>query len=374
MLSSSLVGIFEATKNINTALDECLLDAEENVTGDFPAIVSELQDVIADQKRPREAPAELIASSLELLKRYRSLGDAAQALETSTAGRLEVFGNRGIRNKEAELLELETLARAIGALGQARQAVEALANVALPVEVRAESFLALNAIGARPKTDLARWLAHQVDFFQMKVRLQLQDEVALVMKQTSASLFQQQHGTRLPESLSRAALLIPLCVRVQCAQLGTPKKEMDQPCWGIELFAKPALIRFRYHFFSEKSTTNRVDRPEWFVGFVLESVRDRLGFMREHLQPSCAGCLVDVVSQFARYFVLAVHQRLEASWGVLRADNEVLLGHTIDELLVGDRVLMAEFGYAPHWPKMCSFFSTNPTRMGAWIKVCHISF
>ncbi|KAH9255825.1 hypothetical protein BASA81_006226 [Batrachochytrium salamandrivorans] len=369
---ASLVGTFDATGDINTALDECCLGADTN----FLPLFTQLQALVASLEQDRPVPESVLNRSLALANQLRGLGDLASKVETHAGQRIDLFTSKGIKTKETKLRGLEELQCAVQVLGRAKHLLGQTGNLALAIEIRTEAFLQLvQELEYKPNTPFAKWLAKQIDFFQPKLRLQLVDESTVLAKKANSLLFQQQP---LPELLQRLGVLISLCVRFQIATSSSlALKEFTDKAWGIDIFATFSLMRFQYNFCSQKRNTSRVDRPEWFVGFCLESIRDRAIYIERELQPRChyapqrtvSMVVVDVLSQYIRCLVGAVHARLEMVWPVL-ADNPALLSHTIDELLVGDRALQQDFGYCaafPVWPCMCSYVLESPARFEGWM-------
>ncbi|CAN0560977.1 unnamed protein product, partial [Ectocarpus sp. 12 AP-2014] len=41
--------------------------------------------------------------------------------------------------------------------------------------------------------------------------------------------------------------------------------------WALDGLLEPVAVRFRFHFEGERPT-NRVDRPEWFLSFLLRAL------------------------------------------------------------------------------------------------------
>ena len=159
-------------------------------------------------------------------------------------------------------------------------------------------------------------------------------------------------------------------------------QELVEPLWAIDVAARPLVVKFHFHF-STNVDTNRVDRPEWFVSFALQSLRDNSSVLRAVVdladEPLChslllsRGKFVDLASHLVRAMVLQTHRRLQSSWTTLASDS-ALLCHTLDEVLAGDRVLLGELAYAQscttrdEWPSMASFFTQADDRLEAWIQ------
>lgn len=384
MLSANLVGIFEATRDINTALDECCLqpngeeDQQLSDDVDFSLMRAQLEQIIDKESQDVQVPENTVVNALELAQRLKSLGDNAQHLEAEAQKRINIWTTHGVKAKETKLSKLEEMRRAVSNFFTAKQLLTEVSDLSLPIDNRVDCFLQFVQIPVRANTQFALWQRLQVDFYQLKLKLQLQDDSVMAMKKTTPNMFQ--YHDKMDEPLLRCRDLVALCVRFQLLLLPPSTQsnnvlfngEFIGQLWGVtQVFVKPVLVRFQYHFCSEKSQTNRVDRPEWFIGFVVESIRDRALFIEQEIQPRCSSSkvMVDVLSHFIRCLVLVSHARLESSWPVLRSDH-ALLSHTIDEILVGDRALRQEFGYSvqqqQHWPMLCDFF--HGERLEHWIQ------
>lgn len=110
-----------------------------------------------------------------------------------------------------------------------------------------------------------------------------------------------------------------------------------QPLLVVQALLKPLLLRFYYHFDSERST-NRLDKPEWYLGHMLSILRTHAGLFdpqRGVLASLCAN--LDRDTGEVRYDLHAelVHGvlrplviKLESSIPLL-LQNSQLLSHTI---------------------------------------------
>jgi len=154
---------------------------------------------------------------------------------------------------------------------------------------------------------------------------------------------------------------------------GNTDEWVHEDVWAVAALARPVLASFQFHFCTEKPT-NRVDRPEWAVAFCLQALRENRDFVANRAQLIAAdgGVCADVWSQFARLLVRAVQARVLSQRATLTGDA-ALLCHTVDELLVGDAVLLGELSYAASrdsqgadWP----LFSTvlqDDALLDAWV-------
>ncbi|CAM9174230.1 unnamed protein product [Ectocarpus sp. 6 AP-2014] len=158
--------------------------------------------------------------------------------------------------------------------------------------------------------------------------------------------------------------------------------------WALDSLLEPVAVRFRFHFEGERPT-NRVDRPEWFLSFLLralEAYRPLLLLLAlpppaegapelEAREAGWGGRSVDPLAYFARGLALLARRRLRAQLGAAAAD-ESLLSHTVEEALTFDRCLDREAGYAecparfPHqtWPRCVEVFAQGEQRFERWME------
>uniref|UniRef100_A0A7S3LQR7 Uncharacterized protein n=1 Tax=Aplanochytrium stocchinoi TaxID=215587 RepID=A0A7S3LQR7_9STRA len=163
--------------------------------------------------------------------------------------------------------------------------------------------------------------------------------------------------------------------------------EIEDDIWGLEAFVEPIVKRFRYHFGGNRKT-NRVDKPEWFVSFISDMIKDHSPIIVEILQPVaeivCASIdteiryFFDLLSQFVRSLIRkCIHWRLDKSYKVLES-SDALMCHTIDQILPVDNQLRGIYGYAADlgaskhkhsaWPSMIDFFADDEKRRQRWVR------
>ena len=137
---------------------------------------------------------------------------------------------------------------------------------------------------------------------------------------------------------------------------------------AIEELIIPLHKRFSYHF-SGNRPTNRRDKPEWYLRQVLQWIGDHIKFIETHIQPFYDG--KDAVGEFSRRLVqLAVEKLVKDSAFIL--EDDVILAHTIGEVLSFESELRTQFDYPSSEPSALLIL-TQPQFFTRWIaleKVC----
>jgi len=122
----------------------------------------------------------------------------------------------------------------------------------------------------------------------------------------------------------------------------------DDAIWAVRPFLQPLRKRFLYHFTGSASSTNRLDRPEWFLGFVLKQARLHALPMEQLAQPlfEGAGCYsgLDAQALLLRGLVGVAKRRCRQLLLAVRSAPS-LFRHGVDELLRFEAALDEEFAY-----------------------------
>jgi len=131
---------------------------------------------------------------------------------------------------------------------------------------------------------------------------------------------------------------------------------------AIEELIIPLHKRFSYHF-SGNRPTNRRDKPEWYLRQVLQWIGDHIKFIETHIQPFYDG--KDAVGEFSRRLVqLAVEKLVKDSAFIL--EDDVILAHTIGEVLSFESELRTQFDYPSSEPSALLIL-TQPQFFTRWI-------
>jgi len=131
---------------------------------------------------------------------------------------------------------------------------------------------------------------------------------------------------------------------------------------AIEELVTPLNKRFSYHF-SGNRPTNRRDKPEWYLHQVLQWIGDHVKFIESHIQPFYGDN--DAFGEFSRRLVqLAVEKLIKDSAFIL--EDEVILAHTIGQVLSFESKLRAQFNYPSSQPSALLIL-TQPQFFSRWI-------
>ncbi|RKP35856.1 TIP-1 family-domain-containing protein [Dimargaris cristalligena] len=121
--------------------------------------------------------------------------------------------------------------------------------------------------------------------------------------------------------------------------------------FAMQTLTRPLVVRFRYHFESPRPT-NRLDKPEWFLSHVVNSIRDHYPFLEEELQPvldHSRSHEYRVKDEFIRVWVQCVEEKLRQDRGRY-LDEPLLLAHTVQQLVEFDHTLTEVYFYQPPPP------------------------
>lgn len=372
-MSCALIGVLEATDDLNIALDECLLLWDDQLRTEIRSIHAEVETQVKQEKAQlvQEPEPDLVSRTLSLALTLGSIGDRLEAEEKDLEQRLS-----GVQsNVESRLEELDLFSNAIKQLSTARDLVGVLEKPGqLEARLVALNELARIHVRTNPNSRFSRWLKREVDRRSRTIKDETENQVVKLLK----SLRWPGPPDLANPTTSTVARLVSSWISLEVLQGGdnleVVKDEVTGELWAMGLLTKPCTIRFQYHFTSRDKATNRVDRPEWLVAFVLDTLRNTSPFIGSVLQTAfssreeCSHVMIDLLAHFIRVLVKCVDQRLSSTFDIIKQDK-ALLCHTMDELLAGDRVLAGEFGYVhtSHFPILSSFFLNEETRTKAWM-------
>ncbi|GLE01111.1 hypothetical protein PINS_up009924 [Pythium insidiosum] len=129
--------------------------------------------------------------------------------------------------------------------------------------------------------------------------------------------------------------------------------------WAMDCVLEPVRLRFRYHFERDDSKTNRLTKPEWYLTYIVEQTQAHSAFLYQVLGPALRDAMADAsatsnnntvacadpVVLFLRGLVRTAAHKLSHDLPALLTERAVLC-HTIDEVLLFERVIDESFGYA----------------------------
>ncbi|KAG0176220.1 hypothetical protein DFQ29_006407 [Apophysomyces sp. BC1021] len=114
---------------------------------------------------------------------------------------------------------------------------------------------------------------------------------------------------------------------------------------------EPISLRFRFHFESSKPT-NRLDKPEWYLTHVKNTIATHIPFLVTTIQPivdsasEYLGGRISVKDNFIKGLLANVSRKLQATIPKT-LDHPSWMSHTIHEILLFDQNLQENFAYAP---------------------------
>lgn len=123
----------------------------------------------------------------------------------------------------------------------------------------------------------------------------------------------------------------------------------------LGVMVRPLAVRFRYHFYGDRPT-NRLDKPEYFLGHVLDLVERHSGLMSDVLGPLLderameSEALESIYTDGVSAFITALLPMVEAkclSFLPQVSQQPQLLSHFMHELMEFDTALRDVWGYIP---------------------------
>ncbi|ORY89864.1 TIP-1 family-domain-containing protein [Syncephalastrum racemosum] len=146
--------------------------------------------------------------------------------------------------------------------------------------------------------------------------------------------------------------------------LKSPRKNDDTQLAPITIMVEALSLRFRFHFESNKPT-NRLDKPEWYLAHVRNTIGHHMAFLVVTVQPIVSDTLGDVSAKDA--FIAGI---LENIWRKFQhtvpkiLHDRGCLSHTIHEALLFDNSLIEDFDY--HGMRVSDWILQTPTWFQTW--------
>ncbi|OJD15073.1 hypothetical protein AJ78_04644 [Emergomyces pasteurianus Ep9510] len=123
----------------------------------------------------------------------------------------------------------------------------------------------------------------------------------------------------------------------------------------LEVMARPLELRFKYHFSGERST-NRLDKPEYFLSHIIDLISTHGEYFASYLQPildrraefvhhNIRWAYADAVSSFITSLFPMVRQKMGSVLPKI-ADHPQLLSHFIHELMSFDTEIREVWDYS----------------------------
>ncbi|GAA5814535.1 hypothetical protein MFLAVUS_008032 [Mucor flavus] len=140
-----------------------------------------------------------------------------------------------------------------------------------------------------------------------------------------------------------------LLILQQSSELDPSKASEDDILSPISIMLEPLSLRFRFHFETSKPT-NRIDKPEWYLTHVKNTISTHMPFLMTTIQPILETVKqylpqkTFVKDQFIRGLVQDVSRKLQKTMPQL-LNHPSWLSHTIHQVLEFDQSLQDEFAY-----------------------------
>ncbi|KAG5291106.1 RINT-1 family protein [Histoplasma capsulatum G186AR] len=123
----------------------------------------------------------------------------------------------------------------------------------------------------------------------------------------------------------------------------------------LEVMSRPLELRFKYHFSGDRST-NRLDKPEYFLSHVIDLIGTHSEFFAVHLQPildkraefvdqNLRWAYADAVSSFINSLFPILRQKMSSVLPRI-SDHPQLLSHFIHELMSFDTEIRDVWDYS----------------------------
>ncbi|KAG1106734.1 hypothetical protein G6F42_016631 [Rhizopus arrhizus] len=151
--------------------------------------------------------------------------------------------------------------------------------------------------------------------------------------------------------------------------LKKPSESKDDILSPIAIMLEGLSLRFRFHFETSKPT-NRIDKPEWYLQHVKNTISTHMPFIMTTIQPIMETIKQDKViyakDQFIRGLLQDVTRKLEKTMPEL-LNHPNWLSHTIHQVLLFDRSLQEEFAY-DQYTALSNVILGNSTWFNAWFQ------
>ncbi|KAG5518333.1 hypothetical protein PMAC_003130 [Pneumocystis sp. 'macacae'] len=139
------------------------------------------------------------------------------------------------------------------------------------------------------------------------------------------------------------------------------------------IMSDPLNIQFRYHFM-EKRKTNRIDKPEWFYTYILDTISSFSDFFCTEIQnivDETAENDRNSLNEFITCLLKILKEKIQASMKFLLVDVHIF-SHFIHETIKFDNVLEQDFGYFPYkgqWNGIINTVLGKPETFTTWIEL-----
>ncbi|KTW31238.1 uncharacterized protein T551_01310 [Pneumocystis jirovecii RU7] len=139
------------------------------------------------------------------------------------------------------------------------------------------------------------------------------------------------------------------------------------------IMSDPLNVQFRYHFM-EKRKTNRIDKPEWFYTYILDTISSFADFFCIEIQNIINETTENdrnSLNEFITCLLKILEEKIQESLEFLLMDVH-LFSHFVHETIKFDNVLEHDFGYFPHksqWDGIVNIVLGKPETFTAWVEL-----
>ncbi|ODV92181.1 hypothetical protein CANCADRAFT_30419 [Tortispora caseinolytica NRRL Y-17796] len=154
-------------------------------------------------------------------------------------------------------------------------------------------------------------------------------------------------------------------------QFGAASLKNDEPLLPFQTLIGPLRYKFKYHFDSDKPT-NRLDKPELYFDYILDSIKVYASFMDNVLSMFFIEALPDVdpLHEFILAWLTVLKPHVTASIPLV-SSNPALLNHLVTESVKFDTAMRSEYKLryrdGQQWITITDFILSNPTVSNTWL-------
>lgn len=133
------------------------------------------------------------------------------------------------------------------------------------------------------------------------------------------------------------------------------KNSYGYPLTSFKALTDPIMLRFKFHFESTNSVTNRLDKPEWVYSHFISVVEGHLDFLLDCVQPSLNSSFINLhstiprnsVHEFISSLLPTIHNKSITLFSQTNHEHQ-LLSHLVYETVSFDNQLKEKFYYKPY--------------------------
>ncbi|KAK4553478.1 hypothetical protein LTR86_009535 [Recurvomyces mirabilis] len=297
--------------------------------------------LIVTQSETSDEAVHKFQASMERLRKLDVAAGYLELLQEADRLRGECVAQLG-KSDEAALEPYRRLQRLVASLGPLQEAAEGAAphllnHIAQQVESLRQTIR--NSFAADLESTLKKmdWPKTLLETVPLALEKEWQNNVGRLLKLQQPELEQLEQSKREKTAMYDPPALLPLQVMVQ---------SLEQ--------------RFSYHFYTANKDTNRLDKPEYFLRHVIESITKYEDFVHNAIQPLLLKHFRSTDLAFTPAYMDGTSALITALLPMLQGklssminqmgDQSQLLSHLVHELIAFDTTLLDEFLYTPLSP------------------------